>query len=287
MRVSDNTIVGATDEIASDVMIPDTRIPSESETGGSSSSGDVSTEWNIDEQDDFFASLLCSEWEGDEEDTDGKSVVLGTKRDVYEMVKKYPQTPAEWKQYTGLQLNQLQIAMDLNSFVKLTWSWLGANNPKSVTSDPHSDSDYDVPLTTKSFKTLEGAFYIGETQGAKTTQIRQASNINITINNNKERTDALFEMNAIEMSDGDFVVEGSFDIWKADSLATNLENMAIDGTKKWLSITVSRGNTSYEIQLYAKLKTPSESKDGNKLKNTINFSVHDNGGIKIIKKVTA
>lgn len=265
-------------------MIPDTRIPSESETGGESSSGDVSTEWNIDEQDDFFASVMCSEWEGDE---DNKSLELGTHRDVYTMVKKYPQTPAEWKVYTGLQLNQLQITMDLNSFVKLNWSWLGANNPKAVSVDPYKEEDYDVPLTTKSFKTLEGAFYIGDTQGAKTTQIRQSSNINITINNNKERTDALFETKAIEMSDGDFVVEGSFDIWKADVLATTLENYAIDGVKKWLSVTVARGNVSYEIQMLAKLKTPSESKDGNKLKTTINFSIHDNGGIKIIKKVTA
>lgn len=292
MRVSDNTIVGTTDEIASDVMIPDTRIPSESETGGSSSSGDISTEWNIDEQDDLLASVLCSAWvDGDDWDEDEgtgtKSVVLGTSRDVYEMIKKYPQAPVEWKKFTGLQLNQLQIAMDLNAFVKMTWSFLGANNPTAVTTDPHSSTDYDVPLTTKSFKTLEGAFWIGDSQGEKGTQIRQASNINITINNNKERTDALFETDAIEMSDGDFVVEGSFDIWKADSLATTLENQAIVGTKRWLSITVARGNTSYEIQLYAKLKTPSESKDGNKLKNTINFSVHDNGGIKIIKKVTA
>lgn len=287
MRNSDNTIVGATDEITSDVKIPDTRIPSESETGTSSSSGDLSTEWNIDEQDDFFASLLCSEWVDGEEGV--KTLELGTVRDIYEMVKKYAQAPAEWKVYTGLQLNQLQIAMELNSFVKLTWSWLGGNNPKAVTVDPYSDEDYEDALTTKSFKTLEGGFYIGDAQGARTNHIRQASSVALTINNNKERTDGLFETEAIEMSDGDFVVEGSFDIWKADAIATTLENYAIDGTKKWLSFIVSRTvgavKTSYEIQLYAKLKTPSESKDGSKLKTTINFSVHDKNAIKIIKKV--
>lgn len=232
---------------------------------------------------------MCAEWDKtnwtEETGKGTQTLTLGNKRDVYMMVKKYPQTPAEWKTYTGLQLNQLQIAMDLNSFVKMTWSWLGANNPKSVTTDPFDSTDYGTPLTTKSFKTLEGSFKYGDTQGAITNAIRQASNITLTINNNKERTDALFETDAIEMSDGDFVVEGSFDIWKADALATTLENLAIDGTKKWLSIVVKRGTVSYEIQLLAKLKTPSESKDGNKLKNTINFSVHDNGGIKIIKKV--
>lgn len=297
MRNSDNTIVGATDEITSDVKIPDTRIPSESETGTSSSSGDLSTEWNIDEQDDFLASLLCSSWvEGDDYDSDDgtgtKTLVLGTSRDVYQMVKYYSQTPKEWKVFTGLQLNQLQINMELNSFVKMSWGWLGANNPKSVSTDPYSASastTYADAMTTKSFKTLEGSFKYGDAQNSITNQIRQASSINLTINNNKERTDALFETDAIEMSDGDFVVEGSFDIWKADALATTLENYAIDGTKKWLSFVVSRTvatiKTSYEIQILAKLKTPSESKDGSKLKTTINFSVHDKDGIKIIKKV--
>lgn len=290
MRVSDNTIVGATDEIASDVKIPDTRIPSEAETGTSSSSGDLSTEWNIDEQDDLLASVMCSSWDTTDFATDGvKTLELGTNRDVYIMVKKYPQTPVEWKKYTGLQLNQLAIDFSLNSFVKMTWSFLGANNPKAVTSDPYSNSDYTTADTTKSFKTLEGSFKYGDSQDAISNAIRQASNISLTINNNKERTDALFETDAIEMSDGDFAVTGSFDIWKADALATTLENLAIDGTKKWLSIKVERTvgseTTSYEIQLNAKLMTPTESKDGNKLKTTINFGVYDAGGIKIIKTV--
>lgn len=287
MRVSDNSIVGSTDEITSDVIIPDTRIPSESETGTSSSSGSITTEFNIDEQDDWLASLLCSSWE--DGTTGVKTLELGTSRDVYMMVKKYPQAPAEWKKYTGLQLNQLQMTMDLNSFVQMSWDWLGGNNPKAVTTDPFSSSDYASAMTTKSFKTLQGSFYLGDTQGATTTQIRQASNITLTINNNKERTDALFESDAIEMSDGDFAVTGSFDIWKADDLATTLENFAIDGTKKWLSIKVQRTvgstTTSYEFQLKAKLMTPTESKDGNKLKTTINFGVYDSNAIKIIKTV--
>ena len=56
MRVAENYVVGAIEEIQSDVKIPDTRIPSESETGTESSSGDITTEWNIAEQDDWLAS---------------------------------------------------------------------------------------------------------------------------------------------------------------------------------------------------------------------------------------
>lgn len=298
LRVSDNSIVGSIDEIASDVMIPDTRIPSESETGTESSSGSISTEWNIDEQDDFLASVMCSSWvEGNDWDSvDGtgtKTLELGTSRDVYSMIKKYPQSPVEYKWFKGLQLNQLGIDMALNSFVKLTWDFLGANNPKAVSADPTTgltNVTYGEAFTTKSFKTLEGSFFMGDAKGSHDVQIRQSSAFNMTINNNKERTDALFETEAIEMSDGDFAVEGSFDIWKADTLATTIENLAIEGKKKWLEISVSRTYEGkvykYAIQLLAKLKSPSESKDGSKLKNTINFSVHDKGGIKIIKTVS-
>lgn len=296
MRVAENNVVGAIEEIQSDVKIPDTRIPSESETGTESSSGDITTEWNIDEQDDWLASLFCSEWVDDlVNSTDTKEVKtleLGNKRDVYSMIKKYPQEPVEWKHYTGLQLNQLSVDMSLNSFVKMTWSWLGGNYPIPETTDPvniMTDVDYGTALTTKSFKTLEGSFKMGDSEDLFNTPIRQASVINLTVNNNKERTDALFETEAIEMSDGDFLVEGSFDIWKADQLAIDMEKNAVEGKKKWFSIIVSRvvGNvkTSYEIKLYAKVKTPAESKDGNKLKTTINYSVHDKNGIKIIKTV--
>ena len=101
MRVAENNVVGAIEEIQSDVKIPDTRIPSESETGTESSSGDITTEWNIDEQDDWLASLFCSEWVDDlVNSTDTKEVKtleLGNKRDVYSMIKKYPQEPVEWK----------------------------------------------------------------------------------------------------------------------------------------------------------------------------------------------
>ncbi len=297
MRVSDNSIVGAIEEIASDVMIPDTRIPSESETGSESSSGSIGTEWNIDEQDDFLASVMCSSWDESEYDSETesgtKTLELGTVRDVYSLIKKYPQAPVEYKWFKGLQLNQLAIDMSLNSFVKMTWDFLGANNPKAETIDPATKLTgvtYGDALATKSFKTLEGSFFMDDVQGGHNIQIRQSSAFNLTINNNKERTDALFETEAIEMSDGDFVVEGSFDIWKADTLATTIENLAIEGKKKWLEIAVSRDyggkNYKYAIQLYAKLKTPTESKDGSKLKTTVNFSVHDKGGIKIIKTVT-
>lgn len=300
MRVSDNTIAGTVEKLESDVKLPDTRIPSTPETGTESSSGAITTEFNIDEQDDLLASVMCSTWEDvaevdlpsyDEGTVTQKTLSLGKVRNVYQMIKKYGQSPVEYQLFKGIQFNQLSIDMSLNSFVKMTWDILGGNHPQSQTTDPVSSMtgvSYDTAMTTKSFKTLEGSFKYGDSFDSLTA-LRQSPNFNLSINNNKERTDALFETEAIEMSDGDFVVSGSFDIWKAGALARELSNAGIKGDTKCFEITLKRevGNvtTTYAIQLKVHLDDSSESKDGNKLKNTISFTMNDANGIKFIKTV--
>ena len=294
-RLSDNSVVGTTETISSDVIIPDTRIPSIPETGSESSSGSIESEWNIDEQDDLIASAMCSEWVEDTEKETGniteyKTLELGTKKDVWRMMKKYSQSPMEWREFVGLQVNQMSITMALNSFVKMSFDLMGSNNPISVNVDPVDSSiiDYGETLTTKSFKTLEGYIKLGETFDSL-KQIRQCPNFDISVNNNKENTQALFETEAIEMSDGDFEVTGNIEIWKADSIGMTLYNDAVKGADKCLEVAVTRTvgdtKTTYTIQLKTHLQAPSESKDGNKYKVAVPYSVNVADGLKFIKQV--
>ncbi len=298
LRLSENGIVGETAEIESDIILPGTRVPSVPDTGSESSSGNTASEFNIDEQDDLIASVMCSSWVTDSSKitgdvTDYKTLVLGTAKTVWRMIKKFAQTPAEWREFTGLQVNQMTLSLALNSFAKLTFGWLGSNNPKGVSSDPIDATkfDYAAALTTKSFKTLEGYLKIGALADAFTnmTQLRQAPNLELTVNNNKERTDALFETEAIEMSDGNFDVSGNLELWKADAIGMSMFNDAVDGVDKCIEVqlsrTVSDVKTSYTFQIKAHLKNPTESKDGNKYKVTVPFTVNFSEGLKIIKQV--
>lgn len=298
-RLSDNTVVGTQEEISSDVKLPETRIQSIPEVGSESSSGNLESEWNIDEQDPLLASVMCSEWEdvSDKfEDYDSaEELKLGTKRDVYTKIKKYFQEPVSWEVYKGIQIDSLAINMALNSFVKMSWGLLGSNNPTPVTTEPMdlSKAEYASALTTKSFITRELEINIKDLDSNEypsfipTDKMRQCPSFSLNISNNKERTDALGEKEAIEMSDGDFVVEGTMEIWNADRKAISLKADAILGKDKWISTAVYRDidgtRYQYTILLKAHLKTPSESKDGNKLKTSIPFSVNFDDGIRILK----
>lgn len=300
-RVSDNSVVGTAEEIESDVKLPETRIKSVPETGSESSSGNLESEWNVDEQDDLLASVMCSEWKTESTSEDSSSVrktlSLGTMRDVYYMLKKYNQEPKAWEWYTGIQVDSLQITLALNAFAKMSWGLLGANNPAPVLEDPTVNADYGTALTTKAFITRELTMNIKDyTAGdslnwnfTSAEQMRQCPNFEITISNSKERTDALGEKEAIEMSDGDFTVEGTFECWNADEKAINLKADAINGKDKLIAVSVFRTvngvKTTYTIQLVAHLKTPTESKDGNKLKYSIPFTVNTEGGILFVKTV--
>lgn len=296
LRYSDCGVTGSIEQIESDVVIPDSRIKSIPETGTESNSGDITTEWNIDEQDDLFAAVMCQDAWTDESSehtayTSYKTLALGTSRNTFSLIKKYTQAPVEYQHFKNEQINQLQIALALNDFANLTWSVMGANHPKSTTTDPlsaFSHVSYGDALTTKSFKTLEGYIKYGDSFDSL-TQLRQSSDFSLTINNNMEATDALFESESIEQSLGDFEVTGSFDIWKAGDVARELSNSAIAGEEKYLEValtrTVGTTKTTYIMQLIVHLDSSEESKDGNKLKNTINFTVGRSDGVKLIKTV--
>lgn len=297
LRLSENGIVGTVEKIESQVKLPDSRIPGTPETGSESCSGSLNCEWNIDEQDDLIASAMCSEWtdceltetETENGVTEKKELIFGEKRDVYQILKKYNQAPVEYQLFKGCQVNEMSLTLALNSFAQLSFGILGANHPTSETVDPlPSGVTYGEALTTKAFKTLEGYMKIGE-DFETLVPFRQCPNFSLSINNNKERTDALFETEAIEMSDGDLAVSGSFDVWKAGDFARELSNAGIKGKDKCLEVTVSRTvgttKTSYQIMLKVHLDGSTEAKDGNKLKNTIPYSLNSVDGLKFIKTV--
>lgn len=303
LRLSDNSVVGATETLESDVVLPNTRIKSVPESGTESSSGSIESEWNIDEQDDLIASVMCSDWVSDNTDiaespsasgdiVSKKTLKLGTEKKEWYMFKYFDQAPKEWRKFDGLQINQMTITMALNSFVKLSFDMLGANNPLGVNKDPSVNAEYGTALTTKSFKTLQGYIKLGA-DFENLTALRQCPNFDLTVNNNKEATQALFETESIEMSDGDFEVTGNLEIWKADEIGMTLFNEAVSGADKAIEISVSRDwydtvnardmTTEYTIQLQAHLQAPSESKDGNKYKVAVPYSVNVDEGIKFIK----
>lgn len=311
LRLSDNSVNGGTETIESDVILPNTRIKSAPETGASSSSGSIEMEWNIDEQDDLIASALCGTWEHDISKEDSspsesgdvvswEELTLGTVKDIYYLCKYFDQAPAEWKLYSGIQVNQMSISMALNSFVKMSFELLGDNNPKGSSTNPTTNAEFDSALTTKAFKTLQGYIKLGDLEDDfdpdEMTALRQSPNFDLNVNNNKERTDALFEKDAIEMSDGDFDVSGTLEIWKADNIGMTMFNDAVDGIDKCLEVAVSRNwydsenavemKTEYIIQLKAHFQNPTEPKDGNKYKVSIPYTVNLENGIKFIKKIT-
>ena len=278
-RVSDNSVAGTAEEITSDIILPDSRIPSTPEVGTESNAGDVATEWNVDgEQDDLFAGAFCGDWvvNGNK-----KTLTLGDSVKSFLMVKKYPQVPLAWQMFEKQFVNQVTMDFATDAFVKLTWNLMGSNNPKKVFVEPDTYNErslvYSTPNTGKSFLTKKGWLKYGDSVG-ELIAVRQSPSMNISINNNLERTPALFEQESIENSLGDFVVDGSFDVYNVDDLGHQIYNDAVEGKDKVLQVRLERevnGVTySYTLTLNEHLKAPSESKNGNKLQFSVGFQVN-------------
>lgn len=287
LRLSSDGLASETETLESDVILPESRVKAAKETGTKSCSGDLQSEWNVDEQDALLAAVMCSEWEDAEKaegETSHKRLALGDLKRSFSALRKYPQAPTEYQMFNGLRVDTLKIDMAIKSFVKLTWSLKGTGFTKKLTGlpSPVAESDLKDALTTKAFKTLEGSIYTGLPDG-EIDQNRQISNLSISIANNMESTDALFETEAIEQSLGDFVVSGSFDFWNSGKKARDIYNLGTDGTDYVIKTSVSRSaggvKTTYKILLKVHLDKVSESKDGNKFKNTAEFTMTDVDGI--------
>ena len=289
-RVSDNSVAGTAEEITSDIILPESRIPSTPEIGTESNAGDIGTEWNIDEQDDLFAGVFCNTWTT--VSASKKYITLGDTVKSFLMLKKYPQEPVAFQLFEKCYVNQLTMDFATDAFVKLTWNLMGSNNPKKVDEQPTYD-DRTLVLgsadTTKSFLTKKGWLKYGDSIGTLTA-VRQSPSMNITINNNLERTPALFEEESIENSLGDFVIDGSFDVYNVDDLGTQIYNDAVEGKDKVLQVRVQREvngqTTTYTLTLNVHLKAPSESKNGNKLQFSVGFQVNAVTDLKLEKETT-
>ena len=284
-------VAGTTEEIESDIILPESRIPSTPETGSESNSGDVPTEWNIDEQDDLFAGAFCGEWEQDDGNPNRKTLTLGDEIKAFTLLKYYSQKPVAWQWFRREFVNQLTMDFATDSFVKLTWNFMGSNNPKKVFSDPLADLSpvYRESLKTKSFLTKKGFIKIGD-RIESLVPVRQAPSMNVTINNNLERTPALFEEESIENSLGNFDVTGTIDIYNVDDMGHDLYNDAVDGKDKVIQVRVERTvagvTTSYTLTMDVHLGAPSESRNGNKLQFSVPFTLNDDKNFSLVKEVS-
>lgn len=279
MRYSDCSIEGTTEKIESDVVLPGTRIPSTPELGSESNSGSVTTEWNIDEQDSWFAGAFCGDWVTDPENARRKVLTLGDANHSFCIMKKYTQKPVAFQCFKKEFINQLSFNFATNSFVKLTWDFQGSNNPPKVVTDPLTDKTpvYLEAGTTKSFLTRSGFLKYGDDVG-HLKAIRQSPSLNITINNNLEKTPGLFETESIENTLGYFNVSGTMDVYNADDTGNDIYNDAVAGKDKVIQVSVTRTvngvTTTYTLTLNVHLDAPSESKNGNKLQFSVPFTLN-------------
>lgn len=287
--MSGTSLAGTSEEITSDIILPESRIPSTPEVGSESNSGDIPTEWNIDEQDELFAAVFCSAWSGD---SSYKSLTLADVVNSFSMLKKYSQTPVAYQLFSKEYINQLTMDFATDAFVKLTWNVMGSNNPQKVASDPLSSKSpvYDSALTTKSFLTKQGWLRLGDSVNTL-VPVRQSPSMNITINNNLERTPALFEEESIENSLGNFDVTGTFDVYNVDDLGHSIYNDAVAGKDKVLQVCVKRKvnetTYSYVLTMNVHLGAPTESRNGNKLQFSVPFTMNDKKDLLLEKVVGA
>ena len=289
MRYSECSVEGSTETIQSDVILPDTRIPSTPELGSQSNAGDVRTEWNIDEQDAWFEGVFCGEWKN--KGAGKKALTLGDVAHSFSLLKKYTQKPIAFQHFTKEFINQLTMDFATNSFVKLSWNFMGSNHPTKVSTDPLIGKSpvYKPALTTKSFMTQNGFLQYGASI-ATLKAIRQSPSLQITINNNLERTPALFEVESIENTLGNFNVSGTMDVYNADDFGHEIYNDAVNGADRVIRVQVSRQvngvTTAYTLTLNVHLNAPSESKSGNKLQFSVPFVLNAITDFELLKEVS-
>lgn len=297
MRISKdgNQIAGTKEEIESDILLPDTRIPSTPEVGSESNAGDIKTEWNIGEQDPWFAGVFCNNWVTDSQNANKKILTLGDVTKSFSFFEKFPQTPVAWQHYKKEFVNQLTMDFATDSFVSLTWNFMGSNAPEMVVPETADAFPYDgiTPTfleanKTKSFLTKGDMWLkIGDTVGTLVA-FRQSPSMNITINNNLERTPALGEDESIENSLGDFVVSGTLESYNVDQKGIELYNAANQGADKVLQVSVSRkvGNvtTRYTLTINAHLGAPTKSRNGNKYQFSVPFTMNKADDFSLVKE---
>lgn len=292
LRVSDFSLAGQTEEITSDVKLPNSRIQSKGDAGAESSSGNLETEFFIDEVDMFLKAMML------DGTSDAKSFKLGSTQQTFTFIEVgYQGDEPTYEVFTGVQVGSATLTFELDSKVKVSLSLVGQNNPTIIKEGDDEDVDAVIASATdfvdasakptKSFNTRNGAISIvagnGEFSDTKNYSDLVRS-VSITINQNPDSTGALFQTKSIDNSLGDEAIDGTIEVWNPqDNRTVGLYNSA----KSWADdvvVTIKLGEEVYTVSLKVSLKTPTKSKDGNKRAFSIPFQAYDaKDGFAIVK----
>ena len=206
-----------------------------------------------------------------------KEVVPSDITKTFYMMREYTQNPAKYQLFRGMKVNQLTMNCDIDSFVKLSWDLMGTNNPEKVDVSPVSLVNALDMFKTKSLTTMKGALKVNGIPN------RQSSTFELTINNNMESTQALFEREAIESSLGDLEITGSVTEYFTTG---ELYNRAINGEKTPIEISFfdELSKSEYKFEIMTKFSAPTEDGDS-KLSHTLAFNTFGNDRLRLTKRI--
>jgi hypothetical protein len=254
-RVTDS-IEGSYDTISSATLLPG-RNPTKDERGVNSSSGDLTMEFAVTEQDAFLEALLCGDWTKNTTlSTQTENVydlTPGVKQRSFYLLKEYTQDPIRYQLFRNLQINSMNMTLSVQSFIQLVFGFMGGNNPAMAAASPVSLTGKLSALTTDRFITTNGFLKF---RGTPRTQCSDAS---LVITNNMESVNALFQTEAIEKSLGMLDISGSITEYLTDG---ELYNLAKEGASGELQYSVSRGDASYAFIMNISFDNSSINKSG-------------------------
>lgn len=284
LRTSDFTLEGQTEEITSDVKLPNSRIQAKGDAGTQSSSGNLNTEFYPEEINDFIKASMLSV-----DDFDEGAVKLGNTQQTFCFIKEYYQgSHKAYQVFCGVQIGQMQLTFEIKAKVGVSFGLVGVDNNPILTDESEGEeatlytkvAGYCASADkweTKSYNTLKGAILISHAELSKDYS-NLVRSVALNINQNPDSTFAVFTKKAIDSSLGDEQIDGSVEIWNTqDNKVVELRNKALE----WLddvniAITLGEGeDVKYVIGIKASLKTPTESKDGNKLAFNIPIQVYN------------
>jgi hypothetical protein len=244
-----DSLEGSYEAIQNDTKFPG-RNPEKDRRGTDSSAGDFTAKLAPLELDNLLEAVLCGSWSPNSTLSDAtydvSDLVPGSTQRTFYMLKEYNQSPVKYQLFTGLQANSLNLQFTVKSFVNAVFNLMGGNNPRMVDAAPVSLANKAAAMTTEQFTTLEGFIKFKGEGESVFTQLRDCSDLSLSINNNMKSLDALFEVEAIEKSLGLLDISGSLTEYLNDGY---LYNKAKNGESGELDFEISGNGYRYEFIL--------------------------------------